>query len=74
MNEHKDLVAICDECGSDYLKSTSKMTALCPECSHVLYGYQNCNHKFNGGKCIFCLRDGSKSKYIKSLIANSNQD
>lgn len=41
---NKDNYSICDECGSEFLKSTSKMMALCPECAHVLYGYPNCAH------------------------------
>lgn len=70
MNKEKEKVVICDECGSEYLGSTSQMTMLCPECAHILYGYQNCDHKFKDGKCIFCFWDGSRSKYIDSLIAN----
>jgi predicted RNA-binding Zn-ribbon protein involved in translation (DUF1610 family) len=68
MNKEKDLVVVCDECGSEYLKSRSMMMALCPECSHILYGYENCNHKFKDGRCLFCFWDGSRSKFIKSLI------
>ena len=37
----KDEFAICDECGSEFLRASSKMMALCPECAHVLYGYPN---------------------------------
>src|ERR1700755_3204506 len=36
----------CDECGSDYFPDASPMAALCPECAHYLYGYQNCAHAF----------------------------
>ena len=68
MNKENDLVVVCDECGSEYLKSKSMMKALCPECSHILYGYENCNHKFKDGRCLFCFWDGSRSKFIKSLI------
>ena len=60
-------IAICDECGSEYLASKSKMVSLCPECAHVLYGYENCNHIFKDGKCTLCLWDGSRSDYIKTL-------
>jgi predicted RNA-binding Zn-ribbon protein involved in translation (DUF1610 family) len=74
MNNEKENVAICDECGSDYLKSTSKIMALCPECSHVLYGYENCNHKFKNGRCALCFWDGSRSNYINSLISNDTKD
>ncbi|MBE5835274.1 MAG: hypothetical protein E7309_11595 [Butyrivibrio sp.] len=62
-------IAICDECGSEFLKSASKMSSLCPECASILYGYENCNHSFKGGKCVKCLWDGSRSEYIKSLLA-----
>ena len=60
-------IAKCDECGSEYLASKSKMASLCPECAHVLYGYENCDHVFKDGKCTLCLWDGSRSDYIKSL-------
>ena len=68
MNENQDLIAICEECGSEFKKAKSKMTALCPECAHILYGYENCNHVFEDGKCIYCFWDGSRSEYIQSLI------
>ena len=64
-------VKMCDECGSEYLASTSKMASLCPECAHVLYGYDNCDHVFKDGKCILCLWDGSRSDYINKLLKNS---
>ena len=38
---------------------------LCPECAHILYGYQNCPHHFQNGRCVNCYWDGSKSEYIK---------
>ena len=60
-------IAKCDECGSEYLAATSKMASLCPECAHVLYGYENCDHVFKDGKCTLCLWDGSRSNYIISL-------
>ena len=69
-----DIVAICDECGSEYLKSTSKMIGLCPECSHILYGNENCNHKFKNGRCVLCFWDGSRSNYINSMIADDTRD
>ena len=31
-------LAVCDECGSLFLKGSSQMMGLCPECAHVLYG------------------------------------
>lgn len=62
----------CDECRSEYIASTSKMLSLCPECSHHLYGYDNCDHSFEGGRCRLCGWDGQRSKYILKLIAGSN--
>jgi len=70
MNKEIDLVALCDECGSEFLKTKSKSMTLCPECSHIIYGYENCRHKFKDGRCILCFWDGSRSNYIKSLIDN----
>ena len=64
-------IAVCDECGSEYLASKSKMVSLCPECAHVLYGYENCDHEFKDGKCTLCLWDGSRSDYINKLLKNS---
>lgn len=58
---------ICDECGSEYLKSSSKMDSLCPECAHILYGYPNCEHVFEDGRCIHCYWNGKSSAYIKGL-------
>ncbi len=59
----------CVECGSKYLKITSKMMALCPECASILYGYENCKHVFKDGKCKKCLWNGSRSDYIKYLLS-----
>ncbi len=55
----------CGECGSDYYSHTSKMENLCPECSHQLYGYANCEHQFDNIRCIKCFWDGSTSGYLK---------
>ena len=63
--------SICDECGSEFLKLSSKMMALCPECAHILYGYPNCAHDFKNGRCIYCHWDGSQSEYIKWLNLES---
>lgn len=56
---------ICVECESEYLANSSKMFELCPECSSVLYGYDNCKHIFENGKCIKCLWNGSRSGFIE---------
>ena len=55
----------CDECGSDYFAHTSKMDSLCPECAHLLYGYENCEHSFDTRRCSKCGWDGSRSDYIR---------
>ena len=65
----KELV-ICDECGSLFFKGSSQMMGLCPECAHILYGYPNCPHHFQNGRCVNCCWDGSESTYIKSLKVN----
>ena len=65
MNEK--LTAVCDECGSEFFTNASKMSNLCPECAHYLYGYPNCRHVFKNGRCIRCGWDGSESDYIKRL-------
>ena len=61
-------IRVCDECGSRFLASSSRMQSLCPECASVLYGYENCKHVFQNGRCTRCLWDGSRSDYIQSLI------
>ena len=60
-------VKVCDECKSEYYANTSEMKNLCPECSHVLYNYKNCDHQFENGRCIKCFWNGSISEYIKKL-------
>lgn len=57
---------ICDECESAYCQSASQMTNLCPECSHTLYGYDNCKHQFENGRCLKCFWNGNRSDYINS--------
>lgn len=49
------------------MKGSSNMMALCPECAHYLYGYPNCCHRFENGRCVYCHWNGSESAYIKSL-------
>ncbi len=62
-----DKIGTCVECGSEFLRSKSKMKELCPECAHRLYGYENCNHIFKNGKCVICLWNGNQSDYTKNL-------
>ena len=45
-------LAVCDECGSLFFKGSSQMMGLCPECAHILYGYPNCDHHFQNGRCV----------------------
>ena len=63
----KQSIVICDECGSEYYQSTSKMASLCPECSSTLYGYENCVHEFENGRCVKCFWNGRTSSYLKKL-------
>ena len=60
-------IIICDECGSEYYSDTSQMDSLCPECSHILYGYENCRHEFKNGRCVKCFWNGNTSDYIQKL-------
>jgi len=55
----------CAECLSEYLKDSSEMSGLCPECSSKLYGFKNCVHVFINGKCSKCYWDGKVSNYLK---------
>ena len=63
-------IKICDECGSRFLAASSEMAGLCPECAHILYGYGNCCHVFENGRCIKCLWDGSKSPFTRKTEEN----
>ncbi|MBQ8965603.1 MAG: hypothetical protein IJ063_03375 [Ruminococcus sp.] len=63
-------IKVCDECGSEFLGASSAMAGLCPECAHVLYGYENCAHVFENGRCIKCLWDGSVSRFISENKEN----
>lgn len=65
MDDNK--IGTCAECGSEFLKSKSKMEGLCPECACRLYGCENCKHIFKDEKCTICLWNGSKSDYIRLL-------
>lgn len=57
---------ICSECKSDFYVATSEMKNVCPECAFYLYGYKNCNHQFENGRCVNCYWDGNRSNYIKN--------
>lgn len=60
-------IRTCSECESEYYADSSKMMELCPDCSHYLYGYKNCNHDFKEGRCIKCYWNGKSSKYIEDI-------
>jgi hypothetical protein len=60
----KPLVRCC-ECGSLFFKGLSRMSELCPECAHRLYGYDNCSHVMSEGRCVKCYWDGSISDFLK---------
>ncbi|MEE5991687.1 MAG: hypothetical protein V3G42_00425 [Oscillospiraceae bacterium] len=66
MSDGKE-ISICDECGSEFYKETSDMMGLCPECAHILYGYPNCGHVFQNGRCVKCYWNGKESEYIHML-------
>ncbi len=58
-------ITVCDECGSEYYSEKSEMNSLCPECTHIIYGYNNCDHVFDGNcRCTKCHWDVSKSQYF----------
>ncbi|MFD2564792.1 hypothetical protein, partial [Aquimarina rubra] len=57
---------ICVECESEYFKNNSEMIAICPDCAHKLYGYPNCEHKFEGERCVKCGWNGQTSEFLKS--------
>lgn len=60
-------IKICDECESEYYADTSEMRKLCPDCSHYLYGYPNCKHEFNSGRCTKCFWNGESTNFILGL-------
>jgi len=54
----------CVECESLYFKDASRMSDLCPECAHRLYGYPRCDHDLERDRCLHCFWDGSVSDYL----------
>lgn len=63
----------CDECRSRYIASTSKMPYLCPECSSLLYGFENCEHEFEEGRCKLCGWNGRRSRYTKGRLLENER-
>lgn len=66
LNQNKEIKG-CNECESEYYADTSKMKHLCPNCSHFLYGYANCDHRMEHGRCTKCYWNGNTTEYIKGL-------
>ena len=62
-------LAVCDECGSLFFKGSSQMMGLCPECAHILYGYPNCDHHFQDGRCVNCYSNVSDEHMIAMTVA-----
>jgi predicted RNA-binding Zn-ribbon protein involved in translation (DUF1610 family) len=66
-------IKICNECKSDFYKDSSLMENLCPECAHILYGYENCEHDFTNQKCCKkCYWNGKSSEYVNKLKSKNN--
>lgn len=59
-------IKICDECNSEFYKDSSLMKNLCPECSSILYGYENCEHEFVNNRCAKCYWNGNSSDYLNN--------
>lgn len=66
-NDHHREIRSCNECKSEYYIDSSRMGGLCPECSHILYNYENCIHQFENGRCKKCFWNGNASDYIKKI-------
>lgn len=66
MKEKDKKIEICDECDIPYFEHSSKMARLCPHCAHILYGYPDCEHIFENGKCIKCLFQQNEQEYKNS--------
>jgi hypothetical protein len=47
----------CEECDSLYFSDSSRMSSMCPECAHIIYGYKACVHDFVDGRCKDFKRD-----------------
>jgi predicted RNA-binding Zn-ribbon protein involved in translation (DUF1610 family) len=67
MNLNQEEIKICNECKSEFKAKFSEMENLCPECASILYGYENCVHKFKNNRCEKCYWNGKSSEYIIKL-------
>ncbi|WP_091508628.1 hypothetical protein [Flexibacter flexilis] len=61
------IISKCDECRSEFFAQVSPLPQLCPECASVLYGYANCQHVFENGRCKHCYWNGKSSAYVQKL-------
>ena len=61
-------ISTCSECKSQYYTDSSEMKGLCPECSHQLYGYRNCEHEFKDERCTKCFWNGNTSEYLRACL------
>lgn len=58
---------VCDECKNEFYEKSSIIKNLCPECAHILYGYENCNHEFINNRCKNCYWNGNSSDYANKI-------
>ncbi|WMX13175.1 hypothetical protein [Aureispira sp. CCB-E] len=67
-------IKTCNECNGEFYSKSSQMAGLCPECSHYLYGYENCVHIFKKERCIHCYWDGKNSEFINKKRRKNNEN
>lgn len=67
MNSDDRNIKTCDECKSEFYENSSLMQNLCPECSHIIYYYENCEHVFKNDRCVKCFWNGNSSDYLRNL-------
>lgn len=72
MEANQNTIEVCDECGSEFYRRASKMANLCPQCSHFLYSYDNCDHHFENGRCVKCFWNGNISDYVEEKISEGS--
>lgn len=63
----ENIISICDEYGSKFIKLCSKIVRICLECAYILYSYLNYVHTFKKSRFIYHYWNVSRSKYIKHL-------
>lgn len=35
-----------------------------------MYGYENCSHHFENGRCVECFWNGHTSEYLRKIVGN----